>query len=697
MQWSPDRNAGFSRADPQRLYLPPIMDSIYGYPAVNVEAQLREPSSLLNWMRKMLVTRKTSRAFGRGKLTLMRPGNRKILAYLRELGDEAILCVANLSRTAQPVELDLRRFKGRAPVELFGRTAFPPIGELPYLLTLPGSGFYWFKLSQTAEVPVWHAERLPREDLPVVILFDGWMSFFRDRVVPWRIAMAQKTRRQLEEEVLPRYLESQRWYAGKGEPVKAARIADHVVWERAGRSWMVAHLEVESATATVPYFLPLAVDWEDGSAEPAAEHAYAPSIIAKTRAQARVGVMADAFSEEAFCRALVEAIGAGAEIATAQGKLRFLATSAYASLAPEGLAKLAFTQPPAQSSNTIVVFGDRLLLKGYRRLRKGINPEFEVGRFLTEVARFPHCVPVAGALEYAGADGATLSLALLQGYASNQGDGWTNTLAYLERHFTDVRNHMTLPADVHGAYVALAHTLGQRTAELHRALTAPGGGAAFDPEAATEADLAAWKERVKSDAAATLEALGKANDGLAATSRRPAAELLERSKALLERIDAWRCDPQGVRKTRFHGDYHLGQVLVHHNDFVITDFEGEPMRSLEERRGKHSPLRDVAGMVRSFDYARWSALRRAATAPEGEERLAPLAEEWLQQAREAFLEAYYAAASGAGLYASPEQARTLVDLFVLEKALYELRYELANRPEWAEIPLRGILALADAS
>jgi maltose alpha-D-glucosyltransferase/alpha-amylase len=239
MQWSPDRNAGFSRADPQRLYLPPIMDPIYGYEAVNVEAQLREPNSLLNWMKRMLATRKTSHAFGRGKLTFLRPGNRKILAYLRELEDKVILCVANLSRTAQPVELDLRRFKGRVPVELFGLTPFPPIGELPYLLTLPGSGFYWFKLSVDVAVPAWHEERLVREDLPVVVLFDGWQSFFRDRVVPWRIAMAQKTRSQLEDEVLPRFIENQRWYAGKDQAVRSARLSDHVLWQR-GRAHLAA-------------------------------------------------------------------------------------------------------------------------------------------------------------------------------------------------------------------------------------------------------------------------------------------------------------------------------------------------------------------------------------------------------------------------------------------------------------------------
>src|SRR5690606_9128821 len=172
MQWSPDRNAGFSRADPQRLYLPPSMDAIYGYQAVNVESQMRDPSSLLAWMRRMLAVRQSSQAFGRGELLFLRPGNRKILAYLRVLGDEAVLCVFNLSRSAQPVELDLSFFKGRVPVEVLGRTAFPPIGDLPYLLTISAYGFYWFRLASDVGVPTWHTEVQPQDDRPVVVLFD---------------------------------------------------------------------------------------------------------------------------------------------------------------------------------------------------------------------------------------------------------------------------------------------------------------------------------------------------------------------------------------------------------------------------------------------------------------------------------------------------------------------------------------------
>ncbi len=706
MQWSPDRNAGFSRADPQRLYLPPIMDPIYGYEAVNVEAQSREPNSLLNWMRRVLAARKSSRAFGRGRLAFLKPGNRKVLAYLRELGDETILCVANLGRTAQPVELDLRAYKGRVPVEMFGRVAFPPIGELPYLLTLPGSGFYWFRLSRDAEVPHWHEERLVREDLPVLVLFDGWTSFFRDRVVPWRIAMATKTRQQLEEAVLPGYIELQRWYAGKGEPVKRARLGDHLVWERNNRQWMLALVDVESgavsaaaapAPAPVRYFTPLALDWEDGGGtrDDARARERSPATIAKARQQANVGMLTDAFSDEAFCRALVEAIGEGGEAATARGRLRFVPTAAYGSLAGIGPWKLPVSKPLAQSSNTVVTLGERLFLKGYRRLRPGINPEFEVGRFLTDVAEFPHCVPVAGALDHVGADGSVTALALLQAYVSNQGDGWTYTIEYLDRFLaSDAGPADAAAADAHGPYRTLARTLGERTAQLHRALAMPGGGAAFDPEPVSAADVAAWKARVGADAQATLDLLARRGERLDASLREDAKALLKDPRGLLGRIERTRFETAGARKQRFHGDYHLGQVMLRQNDFLIIDFEGEPARSLEERRAKHSPLRDVAGMLRSFDYARWGALRRVAPTAEDAARCAPGAEAWLAAARAAFLEGYAQAAEGAGLYGSYEGAQELLALFEIEKALYELRYELDNRPAWAGIPLAGLRALA---
>ncbi|HKA44698.1 MAG TPA: maltose alpha-D-glucosyltransferase [Burkholderiales bacterium] len=698
MQWSPDRNAGFSKSDPQGLYLPPIMDSIYGYEAVNVEAQTRDLSSLLNWMKRVLAVRRTSKAFGRGRISFLRAGNRKILAYVREYGEEAVLCVANLARAAQPVELDLARFRGRVPVEMLGRAAFPPVGELPYLLTLPAYGFYWFRLAVDAEVPRWHEERLIREDLPILVLFDGWNSLFRDRVVPWRIAMAERVRTQFERDVLPSYFEPQRWYSAKGETPKRVRLVDHALWNVGAQSWMIALFDVEGAAEQVSYFLPLALVWEDADDE--RKRVLAPATIARVRQQAQVGVLADAFADEAFCRALVQAVGAGKDVATASGSLHFTATGAFSQIAGDGIGALPVRRHQAHSSNSVVTLGSRLFLKVYRQLRPGTSVELEIGRYLTEVARFPHCVPVAGALEYTGSNGVALTLALLQGYVENQGDGWAYSVGYLER-FLDQRRAASdpVPIDAHGAYLAITRTLGTRTAELHLALARSSGNPAFDPEPVTAQDIAAWKKRAHEEATQTLKLLERGSDRLPSPAREEAQGLLAQQQHLLSRIDALALPTGKALKIRCHGDYHLAQVLIAQNDFRIIDFEGEPSRPLAERRQKQSPLRDVAGMLRSFNYARWTALASAAHAPDDLARLAPLAEVWEAEVRRAFLESYDAAvsASNAGLYSSLAEMRPLIELFELEKALYELRYEVGSRPAWVRVPLQGIQALIGTS
>jgi maltose alpha-D-glucosyltransferase/alpha-amylase len=719
MQWSPDRNAGFSRSDPQRLYLPPIMDSIYGYEAVNVEAQTRDLSSLLNWMKRVLAVRKSTSAFGRGRITFLRPGNRKILAYVREHGEDAILCVANLARSAQPVELDLARFKGRVPVEMLGRTAFPPVGELPYLLTLPAYGFYWFRLATDVEVPHWHEERFVRDDLPVLVLFDGWNSLFRDRVVPWRIGMAERMRSQFERDVLPRYLESQRWYADKSGTLAQVKLSDHALWSVGTQTWMIALLETEGTVEPPPshgplaafaagphvkgegvepvsYFVPLTLLWEDGEDE--RRPAVAAATVARVRQQAQVGVLAEASADDAFCRALVDAIGAGREIATAHGKVRCNPTDAFREIAAEDTSILPLRRPHAQSSNSVVTLGTQLFIKIYRRLRPGTSVELEVGRHLTEVARFPWCVPVAGSLEYTSAEGVTFTLAMLQAYVANQGDGWTYTVGYLERYLEQSRTGAERPApDAHEAYLAIIRTLGLRTAGLHLALAASAGNPAFDPEPLTAEDVAAWRERARTEAAATFALLGQHLETLQGPVRDEAQALLAQRERVLARMAAVQLAGGTAVKIRCHGDYHLGQVLIAENDFRIIDFEGEPARTTEERRRKQSPLRDVAGMLRSFSYARYTALANASHVPDDPARLAPLAAEWEAQVRRAFIESYDAAVSVPGAsgapYSSLKAMRPLLELFELEKALYELRYEISSRPAWVRLPLQGIQAL----
>jgi maltose alpha-D-glucosyltransferase/alpha-amylase len=695
MQWSPDRNAGFSRADPQRLYLQPIMDAVYGFEALNVEAQARDGSSLLNWTKRMLAVRKTSRAFGRGKRTFLKPGNRKILAYLSEYGDDTILAVFNLSRAAQPVELDLSPYKGYVPVEMLGRTSFPPIGELPYLLSLPSFGFYWFRLATDAEIPSWHQEVVALHDRPTLVLFDGWTSFFRERVVPWRMGMADRMRNQFETDTLPRHIENQRWYASKGTPIERARLVDYAVWDTDELSWMLPILKLDGADEDSIYFMPLALAWEDRDEDRV--NRLTPAALAKIRQQANVGVMGDAFYDEAFCRAVIQAAGIGQSIPTSIGLLQFNSTAVFKRFVAD-IDALPVSRPSTTSSNTVVTLGEALFLKAYRRLREGLNPELEMGRFLTEVVHYPHCVPVLGALEYRANDGRIMTLALIQGYVSNQGDGWSYTLGYVERFLEDLlrilgKNAVAgFPAsETHGGFLTLVSTLGQRTAALHLALAKHTGDPNFDPEPLTSSDIIALMDRAVSEAADTLTLLQNRLPDLPVATKEGAQSLLAKREQLLGRISTSKADAMVGIKTRYHGDYHLGQVLVTGNDFVIIDFEGEPARSFAERRTKSSPLRDVAGMLRSFNYARWSALRHVTQSAGELEQLDPAICDWELATREAFLTAYVNTIATDGV-ALPVN-KDLLGLFELEKALYELRYELNNRPDWVQVPLQGILAL----
>jgi maltose alpha-D-glucosyltransferase/alpha-amylase len=559
------------------------------------------------------------------------------------------------------VELDLRKYKGRVPVELLGRTSFPPIGDLPYLLTIPAHGFYWFRLATDAPAPSWHTQMIVPEEAPILVLFDGWTSFFRDKVVPWRMGMAEKLRVQLETEVLPRYIESQRWYASKGERVESARIKDHAIWQAGGGiTWLLLVLEVRDAL----YFLPAALAWEEDEAH---VRALAQSTVARVRQQANVGVAGDAIADEAFCRNVVRAMGESRSLQTEHGSLRFTPTRAFAEIAGDDLAGLSVGQLHTQATNTSVTLGERLFLKCYRRLRAGINPELEVGRFLTEVARFPNCVPVAGAVEYSSGSGEPITLALLQAYLPNQGDGWSYTLEYLERF---LETQLGTMEENHGAYLLLIQALATRTAELHRVFAASSGDAAFDPAPLSQASVEAWKASVRKEAEDTL-ALVRSE------------ELLQKRAKILALIDGCRAPRGPALRIRHHGDYHLGQVLVANNDFFIIDFEGEPSRPLEEARRKHSPLRDVAGMLRSFSYAKWTATKSDSL------------DKWEKETRRAFLSAYDAATQGSGLFESFDDVRGLLKLFELEKALYELRYEFNNRPDWLQVPLAGIMAMLE--
>ncbi len=702
MQWSPDRNAGFSRADPQRLYLPPIMDPIYGYASVNVEAQSREAASLLNWMRRIIEVRKVHKVFGRGTLEFLRPGNRKILAYVREGGagdgDEAVLCVANLARGAQPVELDLSRFRGRVPVEMLAQTPFPPIGQLPYLLTLPGHAFYWFLLSEQAQAPAWHEEWAPALKLITLVVPEGWQSLQPERAE--RLDPSQRAIERLEQRVLPAYLPTRRWFIANGSAISRVNLVERQEW----RDWLLMRIRVELEDDSVrDYFLPLSVLWE-GRTEDAAGVATA-AALARVRRHAAPGLLVDAFADERFVRALVDAIGAGGEAPLGPGRLLFSATAGFGRLAGADVAGEGGPQRGmrlcSEGSNSGAILDERFFLKGYRRLRGGINPAIEMGRFLTEVSPFAQIAPLAGWLEYRRDDGAEVTLAQLEGYVPNQGDLWGFTLALLDRlgqAYGDRREEWDTDA-AQLSYAALVDTLGRRTAELHRALALPGGGAAFDPEPILDQDLAALRERVRDLADRTLGLLARQPQEQPEGVGAAIETLLSRRGDLMARLANLVPTRLDALKTRCHGDLHLGQVLVAQNDVVFLDFEGDPEQPLEERRAKRSSLVDAGGLVYSFEHAARHALEVICREhPSERERLGVTLADWGRAMAQRFLEAYGKAAAGSPSYpGSPGQARDLIRLCALDRALGEICYALLNKPEWARAPIEGALALLDWS
>lgn len=680
MQWTADRNGGFSRAKPQQLYLPPIMDPVYGYQSINVEAQESEPSSLLNWMRRMVAVRAQHQAFGRGEINFLYPRNRKILAYVRALEDQRILCVANLSRSAQAVELDLSAFHGAVPVELMNRTAFPPIGDLPYLLTLPGHGFYWFILEDEAEVPRWH-ETLP-EILPEFVTLtasDGAIGS----------VLTGREKRQLEHDVLPQFLPLQRWFGDKQHSIRSVTVRPLAALGDRKQEMTIAETTVEDGASR--YFLPLVIRWGEENLRlgaPLLSH-----TLAKARKGPRLGAVIDGAFDDDFAIGLAAAIRSGKSVRAEGGELQLDASEALRDMDEPTSARRLSTE----QSNVSVILDDKVVLKIYRRLQTGIQPDVEVGRFLTETAGFANTPPYLGSATLAAENGEVTTLASAFAFVFNQGDAWTGLLEALTRDLEQCAMATPPEARPFGYPLNIARTIGVRTAELHAAFAHATKDPAFAVEPLRASQLKAWARSVSREVRDCLSMLRAQVKSAPDAVAQDIQALLARRNELLACVkSAGTLSPSGGL-SRIHGDYHLGQVLICQDDVMIVDFEGEPRRALDERRVKSSPLRDAAGMVRSFDYLAWAALdKRREVAMELEDIERQRAIEWREQATRDFLDAYVERSAQTSSHAGDAAtANGLLRLFLIQKAVYEIGYEAANRPAWLSIPLRGLIGLLD--
>ncbi len=672
MQWTPDRNGGFSRADPARLFLPCIMDPVYGYASVNVEAQTRSLSSLLSWTKRLISVRKSSHVFGRGNLVIIRPANRSVLAYVRQLDDEAILCVANLSRSAQAVEIDLSTWKGRTPLEMLGRTRFPRIGELPYLVTLPPYGFFWFQLlSDSPELP----EVMRPREVTTLVVGNEIESVFSER-----------NRRTLELDVLPGFLMERRWFGDKAARRLSYTLPVAFPLDDGGERFMLAITDVNHEDGGSRYQLPVTIQWARYT-----ELDTGPGkVLAAVRRHSREGALLDAALEPRFISALVSKIFDGATETADSRALEFRRTSAFKDFTPFS----AVSPVGVEQSNTSMVAEGKYVVKILRKITPGTHPEIEIGRFFVEDAPFANAPALLGSLQLVEG-GESSALAVVHEFAENQGDAWTVIGQSLDRLLDE---HRILPDDADNEtpeYAAMIHRIAQiglRTGECHLKLASRPDIPAFAPEPVETADIERWTDTLLERADRVFELLERnrsdKSDPLIAT-------LLQHRSAVRSQIEANRTvNPAGL-KIRHHGDFHLGQVLIVKDDAFIIDFEGEPRRSLDERRAKAPAARDVAGCCRSIDYAGSAALRRMTDITPGEHaRLIKDVRRWSAILTETYLDAYRSALAGSDLWPQdPEAADDLLEFFLLEKALYEIEYEISNRPGWAAIPLEATIRI----
>jgi maltose alpha-D-glucosyltransferase / alpha-amylase len=703
MHWSADRNAGFSRANPQKLYLPVITDPEYHYETINVEAQQSNRQSLLWWMKRLIGLRKRFKAFSRGSIEFLNPENYKILAFVRRSEEDCILVVANLSRFVQYVELDLSPYAGRRPVELFGRSEFPGISDRPYPLSIGPHGFYWFSLKPEGEgrMDLFSG----KADLPVIpVSKEGNPPF-------------DETTRSRIEEVLPGYLQKSRWFRGKARSMKTAVFGEFLPVHGNSGPLSLALVQVDYADGDgETYLLPL-TRLEGEKAEGIIKD-FPQAVIARLidKDGERESILCDAVADKKSCERLFEFIARGRRIKADEGEVVGMVTRAFHRHPEESLEPAIMK---AEQTNTSVVFGKQYILKLVRRLEKGTNPDLEIGRFLTEQG-CDFIPQVAGAIEHRKRKGEPTTLAILQGFVPNQGDAWSYTLDVLKHYFERVAVERSaveglsipgkllpeppeeeIPTSVYeaiGPYMETARLLGQRTGNLHRLLASEREDPLFTPETFSTLYQRALYQSMRTLAVRVFLLFRRGINDVPEPLAAEARQVLGLEKAVLDRFRVVTQRKITAQRIRCHGDFHLGQVLYTGKDFVIIDFEGEPARPISERRIKRSPLRDVAGMLRSFHYAVYAALfdyeAQGIVKPDDLPYLEFCANLWHGWVSRAYLHSYLDASSGSEfLPKTKEELGLLLDVYLLEKVVYELGYELNNRPEWLRIPVRGILRL----
>ncbi|MEM2957403.1 MAG: maltose alpha-D-glucosyltransferase [Candidatus Jordarchaeaceae archaeon] len=697
MQWSPDRNAGFSKANPQKLYLPVIIDPEYHYEAVNVENQEKNFNSLLWWMKRLIATRKRFKAFGRGSIEFLYPENSKILAFTRKYQDETVLVVVNLSRFSQVVELNLSKYVGFVPEEVFSKNKFPAIKDSRYVITLGPYAYYWFLLQEEEKLKRVVGEKV----LPHLVVKTSWENVLDNRM-----------RERLEEEVLPNYLRGCRWFIGKSLTIQEISvISDIPIPDKS----VLAHLllfEVKySEGLSEKYQLPVTFASKEKAKKLVEESPQC--VIAHIHVDEQEGILYDAYYDEDFRQYLLSMFSQKRKIKGNWGELLALRSPKFWKLLSDRGTSLNSQIIKGEHDNTGITYENVFFLKLYRKLDEGENPDHEIIKYLSSQGSFSQIPPFAGVIQYLPQDGAPFIIGVLEGYVPNQGNAWNYSFdavgQYFERALSKKMETPKTPQNlfpvlrfsevpplfqelIGGVYLEMVSLLGKRTGELHLALSQEKENPEFTPEPFSTLYQRAVYQSMRSLVRRVTLSLSRNLEKLPEKVQEEALGIIASENEVLNHMQKILKKKISTMKIRIHGNYHLEHILYTGKDFVIIDFEGESARALSERRLKRSPLRDVAAILRSFEYVAFRALQQhASLRAEDTILLESWIKPWCYYVSGVFLHSYLNTVGKAFIVPTDkEEFQVLLKAFLLEKAFYELSYELENRPDWAIIPIKGI-------
>lgn len=691
MQWSMNLNAGFSSANPQKLFLPVNSDPIYRYESVNVATQEENFSSLVWWVKNVLAMRKRLSVFGKGDLRFVESSNAKVLCFVRSHEKQRIIVVANLSQFSQATTLDFSEFKDCDITEAFSQNRFMSVSGGDYPITIGPYGYFWFQVDDQEK----KEQPGSGNELQLLKSEASWEKIFNH----------YEEVRTLERKILQPFMKKCRWFGGKAKVISKMAVNKVTPVKVDGNTHYLSVIEVHYVQRLPEYyFLPMTFVPSEVMLD-RIEYT-AQSVVCRAEIQGKAGFILDSSYDRSFRDYLFASMEKEVRVKDAEGVLEFN-NSVFAKINADQIESKILK---VDSSNTAILYNDQYFFKFYRKIEKEINPDLEIARFLSENTSFRNSPKYSGSIEFRDDDGKTTVFGLLQEKVDNQGDAWNMTIDSVGRFYERVMakaKKEKLPKLVNrpalvfedapeliqefigrGFYERVVR-LGQRTAEMHLALASDNTNPAFAPEPFTsnyQRSLYSSLRKLLRDRFKLLrQSLGKLNSD--------AQQLAERVLSLEDNIlecfsEIYQIRINGV-KTRIHGDYHLGQVLFTGKDFMIIDFEGEPGFSFSERRLKKSPYKDVAGMMRSFHYAAFGKILLNENYRQQDlQLLEAWAEQWQHYVSRFYLGAYM---DKMGLGTElPAEDDVLIRTYLIEKAVYELGYELNGRPDWTVIPLRGI-------